>query len=456
MSEDVYDRWHASRPDKYIEKLKAKGDPIPEPCACKPGGLLPTVDHGCENRWQARWRDKDGQQRYKNFPKNRKTAAAAYQRSQRAAVAEGREPFTHRGRATKVARVPTFGQYVETFLAAHEGRDGTVETYGYRLRPHVVPVFGARPLDDIKRREWREFFAALKRGGMADSTRSGIKKSVSALYGMAVEDEYLEGNPVAGLRLPQGDGREVRLTWAHVVALAEEITPRYELLIWYGALQALRSMEATGVRQADMLVDLDEPVQLVEEQRRRGKAAPLKTDASKAPLHVGSFLVEKYRAHMLTHRAPLPAARLRKRERRGSPPIPEEYQGLVTVTRTWTPVHENTLCSAFNDAKARARARGVDVPEEATFRDLRHFADAVLTASGLEPRKVQARMRHGRIDETMNTYGYLLWRLDWENAPASFEELYGIPASEAPSLPPAALIPAAERGTGLAPAPAER
>lgn len=88
-------------------------------------------------------------------------------------------------------RGSSFGDYVETFLAAHEGRDGTVETYAYRLRPHVVPTFGRRPLDSIKLREWRAYFAGLKRGGMPDSTRSGIKKAVSALYGMAVEDEHL-------------------------------------------------------------------------------------------------------------------------------------------------------------------------------------------------------------------------------------------------------------------------
>ncbi|WP_406499840.1 hypothetical protein OG936_35050 [Streptomyces sp. NBC_00846] len=70
---------------------------------------------------------------------------------------------------------------------------------------------------------------------------------------------------------------------------------------------------------------------------------------------------------------------------------------------------------------------------EPTFRDLRHFADAVLVASGLEPRKVQARMWHARISETLDTYGYLVWEVDWENAPASFEELYGIPAP--PGLP---------------------
>ncbi|MDF2257705.1 tyrosine-type recombinase/integrase [Streptantibioticus ferralitis] len=336
--------------------------------------------------------------------------------------------------------------YVETFLSRHEGREGTVKSYGYRLRGHVVPALGERRVDDVKRGEYRDFFTALKAKGMPDTTRSGVKKSLSAMLSMAVEDGYLEGNPVAGIRLPKGKSRGVRLTWQHVVALAEEINPRYELLIWYGALQALRSMEATGVRRTDM--ETIPGKQLVEEQRQRGKAVPLKTEASQAPLAVGSFLMDKYKAHMARWRAPLPSAVLRRRERRGLPPIPEEYADLVTLTRYWSPVRENTLCQAFDLAKERARARGIKVPAEATFRDLRHFADAVLVASGLEPRKVQARMRHARLAETLDTYGYLVWEVDWENAPASFEELYGILAP--PGLPEAALVPRPERGGQVA------
>ncbi|MFJ5611933.1 hypothetical protein ACIQCJ_21380 [Streptomyces sp. NPDC093221] len=226
-----------------------------------------------------------------------------------------------------------------------------------------------------------------------------------------------------------------------MVALADDIDPHYRLLIWFGALQALRSMEAAGVRRTDM-----ESVpgrQLVEEQRQRGRAAPLKTDASKAPLAVGSFLLAEYKAHLARWRAPLPPTALRKRERRGLPPIPEEYADLVTVTRYWTPVREGALCRAFDLAKAKARARGIKVPQGTTFRDLRHFADAVLVASGVEPRKVQARMRHARLAETLDTYGYLVWEVDWDHAPASFAELYGIPAP--PGLSVAALVACAER-----------
>ncbi|MEU5953600.1 hypothetical protein [Streptomyces sp. NPDC047525] len=426
--EEPYDRWHKARP----------GPGEPE-CPDHPG-LVASNEHGCENRWQARWRDRGGRQRARNFAKNKKTAAVAFQRSQRAAVEEGRDPFPHRGRNT-ASTTPTITEYVETFLSRHEGREGTVESYGYRLRGHVVPALGTRAVGDVKRGEYRDLFTTLKAQGMPDATRSGVKKALSVMLSMAVEDGHLEGNPVAGIRLPKGSGRNVRLTWKHVVALAEEITPQYRIMIWYGSLQALRSMEAAGVRCTDMETLAGK--QLVEEQRRRGKAAPLKTEASHALLAVGAFLREEYEAHLAQWRAPLSGAALRRRERRGLAPIPEEFGDLVTVTRFWTPVRENTLCREFDLAKERARARGVMVPKNATFRDLRHFADAVLMASGLEPRKVQARMRHGRIAETLDTYGYLVWEVDWENAPASFEELYGIPAP--PGLPDAALVPWAER-----------
>ncbi|MEW1824197.1 hypothetical protein [Streptomyces sp. NPDC088196] len=114
----------------------------------------------------------------------------------------------------------------------------------------------------------------------------------------------------------------------------------------------------------------------------------------------------------------------------------------MTVGHLGTPVQETTLCRAFGMAKEAAHVRGVMVPEGTTFRHLRDFMDAVLIASGLPVRSVQIRMRHSTLAMTLDTYGFAL-EVDWENAPASFEELFGIP--EPPGLPEAALVPRAER-----------
>ncbi|MDH6134925.1 hypothetical protein P3T37_004334 [Kitasatospora sp. MAA4] len=442
MREDPYDLWHVTDVEKYAAKLKAKGRLLPEPCGCKPAGQIPTADHGKAKRWRAEWRDANGKQRYRTFAPNRKTAARNFQRSQRAAVSEGRDPVPAQGSAR--SGVPTVAECVAQYLSEHERREGTVEAYESRLRVHVVPAFGGRPVNSVTRAEYKTWFSELKKSGMPDTTRSGVRKALSAMLSWAVENDgcRMSGHPVKGIRLSQETrARETaRLTWAHVVVLAEEIDGRYEFMFWQGALQALRSMEAAGVRDQDMTCDADGGLQAVEKQQRRRKDAPLKTRSSRTVLDVGSFLARKYLTHCARYRRPLSDVEVRRRERRGLAPIRPEYAELVTLTRYWTPVQENSLCRAFDKAKERARARGVDVPEQATFRDLRHFVDAVLMASGLEPRKVQAADA-ARADG--RDCQHIRWHVDWENAPASFTELYGI---EAPAgLPEAALWPAAER-----------
>ncbi|MGP4050208.1 hypothetical protein [Streptomyces sp. 2A115] len=59
---------------------------------------------------------------------------------------------------------------MEKFLAEHEARDGTVETYGYRLRGHVVPALGDQLITEPRRPEYKRFFADLEAAGMADPT----------------------------------------------------------------------------------------------------------------------------------------------------------------------------------------------------------------------------------------------------------------------------------------------
>lgn len=140
---------------------------------------------------------------------------------------------------------------------------------------------------------------------------------------------------------------------------------------------------AAAVRTTDMKCSLKKLE--VFEQCQHGEAAPLKTAHSYAVIPMGSFLLDRYMAHMERRTAPPSASALRHRKRSGWTPRPDEYDQLVTVTRRGTPLRPNTLSEVFNRAKAKARAKGVQVPDTATFRDLRDFMHAVLIAAGVPP-----------------------------------------------------------------------
>lgn len=49
----------------------------------------------------------------------------------------------------------------------------------------------------------------------------------------------------------------------------------------------------------------------------------------------------------------------------------------------------------------------VDLPDEFTFHDLRHYLASLLIASGADIKTVQARLRHASAKTTLDTYGHM-------------------------------------------------
>lgn len=63
--------------------------------------------------------------------------------------------------------------------------------------------------------------------------------------------------------------------------------------------------------------------------------------------------------------------------------------------------HEGNRCSETCADPAHC------LPKGTRFRDLRHFYASTLIAANLNPQVIQARLGHGTITETMDTYGHL-------------------------------------------------
>lgn len=98
---------------------------------------------------------------------------------------------------------PTFKQYAIFWLSLpHEDwKESTRENYEFNLVSHVYPIFGKKPIDQIKRKDLKSFFDELMVNGLSKSTVLLIKAPISGVFSHAVESEIIESNPLNELKL---------------------------------------------------------------------------------------------------------------------------------------------------------------------------------------------------------------------------------------------------------------
>ncbi|MFD8387045.1 tyrosine-type recombinase/integrase [Streptomyces sp. NPDC059679] len=176
------------------------------------------------------------------------------------------------------------------------------------------------------------------------------------------------------------------------------IEPRYEILVWLGACAGLRVGEALCLTR--VCVGWHEDLLYVQEQRQRGKTAPLKTKASYATLPVDHFLIEQLATHVAHFSEPEPVAQDTARKRRARGHVEPIDEGLIVTNRYGRPVQG----SDFNEKWQRVVARA-GLPDRARFHDLKSFYTSRLGGSGQhDPKTVQSLSRHARFTETWDTY----------------------------------------------------
>ena len=162
-------------------------------------------------------------------------------------------------RAVERRRAQTFALYAERWL------EGRVTTRGKGLRPstvagyrnaldvHILPAFGALPLDEINSavvRHWRGQFAA--RGN--DSAGAKAYSVLKAILQTAEDDELILRNPC---RLKGGGSaakvrESVALSPAELAALVDAMPPQWRALTLVSGWCGLRIGEAAGLRVGDV------------------------------------------------------------------------------------------------------------------------------------------------------------------------------------------------------------
>ncbi|MCX5601216.1 site-specific integrase [Streptomyces phaeochromogenes] len=284
-------------------------------------------------------------------------------------------------------------------------RFNTVKSYESNVRNHILPFTGSRPAASLRRRDSAAFIDYLLEKPGLRSPRSVIQVFKTwriLMHFILDEDVPLPANIVARIELPEVDTcSKAALTPEEVAAAAtamREIEPRYEVLVWLGACAGLRTGEALGLTRA--CVGWAEDHLLVQEQRQRGKAAPLKTKSSYATLPVDHFLIERLTAHVSRFSGLRPAYRDAARGHGAPRQAGPADEDLVVTNRYGRPVQRSDFHRRWGQAVALAC-----LPEGTHFHHLKRFYTSTLGASGKhDPKTVQALSRHARFSETWDTY----------------------------------------------------
>jgi hypothetical protein len=120
-------------------------------------------------------------------------------------------------------------------------KPSTVRSYRRALDLGVIPNLGGRKLAEVTTQDVRALVKRLRKEGLSDSTVRNRLDPLRAIYRHAIEEDRLDYNPTAGLRLPSGRRpRTPSASFEDVAALIEAIRPADRALwavAFYGGLR---------------------------------------------------------------------------------------------------------------------------------------------------------------------------------------------------------------------------
>jgi hypothetical protein len=149
--------------------------------------------------WLARWRDPEGRQRKKSFP--RKVDAERFLTTVESAKLGGTyiDPAAGRVTVREYAELRWLPSLVHV-------RPTTLDLYRGQLRNHVLPAFGSRPVGSLRRTDCKAFVAALA-GRLAPATVGTVYAVLRMVMQAAVDDGLRPPTRAQGCRSPASSGR---------------------------------------------------------------------------------------------------------------------------------------------------------------------------------------------------------------------------------------------------------
>lgn len=330
--------------------------------------------------WLARWRDLDGKQRKRSFP--RKLDAQRFLATVEADLVRG----TYVDPNDKTI----FRDYAEAWRAAQVHRPTTRAHVETNLRRNVYPYFGDRRMASIRPSEVQAWVSKLSTApnALSASTVQVVHGIVASIFKAAIRDRKVASSPCEGTRLPRKLPREVvPLDTAVVETLIEKIAARYRALVVLGAGTGMRQGECFGLTLDR--IDLTRRTLRVDRQlvlmpAKPAFLAPPKTSASHRTIPLPRVVAEELAEHVRQFPTTHP-------------------DGLVFTDDDGRALRR----TAFSRLVWRPLVAVAGAPHGTGFHDLRHYFASLLIRHGESVKTVQNRLGHATAAETLDTYSHL-------------------------------------------------
>jgi integrase len=216
--------------------------------------------------WSFRFRDpqsgKDARSTIGHYPDVSLGSARKAADVLRRTVAKGINPIAEKRKDRREASSKTFQALSDRYLEEHARRfKRSADADERNLRLHVLPKWGKRRYDHIRRADVIELVEGMvKAGSPVQANR--VQALISTMFSFAVDADLLDANPCSRLRKRGAENQgtrvlsdnEIRQFW--IRAVLPPVSRRVGLALRLALLTGCRSGEAAGIHRRE-LSDLD-------------------------------------------------------------------------------------------------------------------------------------------------------------------------------------------------------
>jgi integrase len=285
--------------------------------------------------------------------------------------------------------------YIPTYLPLLSS--STQSSYRGIIAKHLDPRCGCICLRDLTRLTLQEYFSGM--AGKSYPRTSKIRDVLSSILRAAVDVDYLNKNPMEGLRLPLDKRpRQPKPTikpeqFANLVQLISE---PYATMLYVAVWTGLRVSEVIGLKWRCIHADSIS----VEERFCRGDWSVPKTDSSAATIGVSPGVIARLlRLKSLTVEVRAGLGTRQYKLVKSDDPDALVFQSV----KDGKPMNDQNILKRH----LQPAARKLGLPF-VNWRCLRTSHATWLVQARADPKSVQGQMRHSRISTTMDIYAQIV------------------------------------------------